>query len=275
MIQQKLSMQEYRELSAVSNSELLTIERSPSDFIWSKRAPVDTTKTGALDFGTMVHTALLEPELFGDNLVIYDQTKSRDTVKFNQFMNDVDGNAIVLLESEYDKLRLMVDSAKSHPTFNHYLTILNEVEQSIYGDFDGAQVKIRPDVKSDALGMIGDLKTTDDLAKWRESATWRNPLFALNYGHTAAFYMDVYGEYLGKQVNEYHFLILQKNVSLGRYPVDVISITREECNRYGFFDRVYSNIAEYKTRNDSGDWLHVNQFPAFKIDESVTIEFED
>lgn len=275
MMQQKLSMQDYRELDAISNSELLTIERSPSDFIWSKRAPVDSTKTGALDFGTMMHTALLEPDLFGDNLVIYDQTKSRDTVKFNQFMNDVDSNAIVLLESEYDKLRLMVDSAKSHPTFNHYLTILNEVEQSIFGDFDGAQVKIRPDLKSDSLGMIGDLKTTDDLAKWRESATWRNPLFVLNYGHTAAFYMDVYGEYLEKQVNEYHFLVMQKNISLGRYPVDVISITREECNRYGFFDRVYNNIAEYKSRNDSGDWLHVNQFPVFKIDESVTIEFED
>lgn len=275
MKEQKLTMDEYQALNAVSNGELLTIERSPSDYIWAKRAPVDSTKTAALDFGTMMHTALLEPELFGKNLVVYDQTKSRDTVKFNQFMNDIDDHAIVLLESEYDKLRLMVDSAKAHPTFHHYLTMMGEVEQSISGSFYNTQVKIRPDLKSNELGMIGDLKTTDDLAKWRESATWRNPLFTLNYGHTAAFYMDVYSDYLGKTINEYHFLVCQKNINLGRYPVDVISITREECKRYGFFDRVYNNLDEYKNRSISGNWLHVNQFPVFKIDDSITVEFEE
>ena len=275
MKQLSITNEEYRALDAISNSELLTIERNPSDFIWLKNAPIDASKTAALDFGTMLHTALLEPNLFGKNLVIYDQTKSRDTVKFDKFMQDVDASAIVLLESEYDKLRLMVDSAMAHPTFKQYLNVFDDFETSIVGGLNGVKVKIRPDCKSDGWKLIGDLKSTADLSAWRESVTWKNPIFTFNYGHTAAFYMDVYSKFLGKQVDEYLFLVCQKNISMGRYPVDVISISREECERYGFFDRVYTNLEEYKARNDSGDWLHVNRLPEFKVDESVTIEFED
>ena len=177
MKQLKITNEEYRALDAISNSELLTLERNPSDLIWLKNAPVDQSKTGALDFGTMLHTALLEPELFGKNLVIYDQTKSRDTVKFDKFMQDVDKSAIVLLESEYDKLRLIVDSAMAHPTLKHYLDLFSEFEASIVGEFNGVQVKIRPDCINNDLAIIGDLKSTADLSAWREAMTWKNPLF--------------------------------------------------------------------------------------------------
>ena len=273
-MQQKLTMEQYKSIDAVSNGELLTIERNPSDYIWNKNAPTDELKTSALDFGTMTHTALLEPELFGKNLVIYDQTKSRETVKFAQFMKDVSKESIVLLESEYDKLRLMVDSAKAHPTFMHYLQLFTEFEQSITTELEGVAVKIRPDCQNNDIGLIGDLKTTADLDAWRESVTWRNPLFTFNYGHTAAFYMDAYQAHIGKPVNEYYFLVLQKNISLGKYPVDVVRITREECERYGFFDRVYANLEEYKARKASGDWLSVSNFPVFNVDNNVTVEFE-
>ena len=275
MKQLNITQKEYRDIEAISNSELLTIERNPSDFIWAKNAPVDSTKTAALDFGTMLHTALLEPEQFNKDLVIYDQTKSRETVKFNAFMQDVGENAIVLLESEYDKIRLMIDSAKAHPTFSYYLSQFDSFESSIVGEFAGVQVKIRPDCKNDKLALIGDLKSTADLSAWREAMTWKNPLFTYNYGHTAAFYMEVYSKFLGKQVNEYHFLVCQKNISMGRYPVDVISITREECERYGFIERVYTNLEEYQHRVKTNDWLNVSRFPSFKVDESITIEFED
>ena len=59
-----LTNEEYRAIDAISNGELQQIANNPADYIWAKTAPVDTTKTAAFDFGTALHTALLEPELF-------------------------------------------------------------------------------------------------------------------------------------------------------------------------------------------------------------------
>ena len=272
----KISNQEYRDIDAISNGELQQIAHNPADYIWAKNAPVDVTKTAAFDFGTALHTALLEPELFNDSVVIYDQTKTRETDKFRQFMETRESSDIVLLESEYDKLRFTVDSAKAHPTFSAYLDKCEHKEVSIVGEINGIKVKIRPDLCSDKLGIIGDLKTTANLDDWRESARWKNPLFKLGYGHTAAFYMDVYEEYLGRPVNEYTFLVAQKSINCGRYPVAVITVTRDELEMYGFFEQVYANLDKYKECLDSGEWGQIERFPVFPgFDGELQVSFED
>jgi exodeoxyribonuclease VIII len=271
----KLTNEEYRAIDAISNGELQQIANNPGDYIWNKKAPIDATKTAAFDFGTALHTALLEPEQFNDSVIIYGQTKTRDTVKFHQFMETQEKNAIVLLESEYDKLRFTVDSALAHPAFKSYLESCEYKEASIVGEYRGIKVKIRPDICSDKFGIIGDLKSSADLSDWRDSARWKNPLFKLGYGHTAAFYMDVYQEYLGRPVNEYTFLVCQKSINCGKYPVAVIVITRDELEMYGFFDKVYANIDTYKQCVEINDFNHVERFPIFSgFDDGLQVSFE-
>ena len=271
----KISNEEYREIDAISNGELQQIANNPADYIWAKSAPVDTTKTAAFDFGTALHTALLEPELFNESVIIYDQTKTRETVKFHQFIETQEKSAIVLLESEYNKLRFTVDSALAHPTFKAYIDSCEHKETSIVTELAGVKVKIRPDMHSDKLGIIGDLKSSSSLDDWRETARWKNPLFKLGYGHTAAFYMDVYQEYLGRPVNEYTFLVCQKSINCGRYPVAVITVTRDELDMYGFFDAVYLNLAVYKECLESNDWIQAERFPIFPgFDGELQVSFE-
>ena len=272
----KITNEEYRDIDAISNGELQQIAHNPADYIWNKNAPVDTTRTAEFDFGTALHTALLEPDLFNSQVVIYDQTKTRETVKFQQFMQNQSKESIVLLESEYDKVRFTVDSALAHPTFKAYVDKCEHRETSIIGELAGVKVKIRPDLHSDKLGIIGDLKSTASLDDWRESARWKNPLFKLGYGHTAAFYMDVYEEYLGRPVNEYTFLVCQKAINCGRYPVAVITVTRDELEMYGFFEQVYVNLEAYKECLESGDWLSVERFPVFPgFDGELQVSFEE
>ena len=98
-----LTNDEYRLKQGVSNSDLMLIERSPSDYAWSRSAPRDALKTAAFDFGIALHTAMLEPEKFNDQVVIYSQTKTRETKAFQEFMQGQGDGAIILLESEYDK----------------------------------------------------------------------------------------------------------------------------------------------------------------------------
>lgn len=277
MKQLEISSEEYRDLPELANSDLKLISNSPSDFIWSKDAPVDSTKSAALDFGECFHTAILEPEKFEGSFVIYNKTIGRDTNKFREFQKEQPESAIILLESEYEKIRLTVDSCKAHPTFNKYLNLCGEREKSIVGNFRGVPVKIRPDLKSDEQGLLCELKSSADLQAWRESATWKNPLFAFDYGHSAAMYMDVYQEYLRCPVDEYRFLVAQKSINCGRYPVAVIKITREELSQYGFFDSLYSNLDVYAECVESGEWGYDERFPEFRLpnSEKVEISFED
>jgi len=272
---QKITNEEYRSIDAISNGELQQIAHNPADYIWAKTAPIDTTKTAAFDFGTALHTALLEPELFNSQVVIYDQTKTRETVKFQQFLETQTKCSIVLLESEYDKLRFTVDSAMAHPTFKAYVDKCEHKEVSIIGELNGIKVKIRPDMCSDKLGIIGDLKSTASLDDWRNTARWKNPLFTHGYGHTAAFYMDVYEEYLGRPVNEYAFLVCQKSINCCRYPVAVITVTGDELEMYGFFEKVYANLETDKECLQTGGWGHIERFPVFHgFDSDVQVSFE-
>lgn len=258
----------YRTVDAVANSDLLLIERNPSDFIWSREAPKDTSKSSAIDLGTAIHTALLEPELFEKQVAVFNKAKSRDTVKFAEFEQEPENaSKIVLLEKEYDQLRFIVSSAHAHPTMRRFLTIQADNEASIYvkDEERGIMRKIRPDRDPVGYGVpvLLDLKKTKGIEDWRDKARWRNPLFTLNYGHTAAYYMDTARKFYGEKINEYTFLLVQSTIELGKYPIAVITVTREELEQYGFFDRMNANLDKYAECYHSDNWFGVERFPVF------------
>jgi len=273
-----ITQKEYRDLDAISNSELLLVERSPSDLIWSRNAPTDNTKQSALDYGTALHAALLEPDTINNLVDVYTDTKTRETKAFQQYATENAGSGkLILLEAEWDKIRLSVDSALAHPTFAKMIAEATHKEVSIVTELEEVKVKIRPDllIVNNNSCIIGDVKTTASLSDWRESAMWKNPLFTHNYGHTAALYLDALSAHLGYQINEYHFLVVSKAIEMGRYPVAVISVSREELERYGFFNRVYANLARYEECKASDNWVSYERFPLFPVaDNEVDISFE-
>jgi len=262
-----LPMHDYQEANAISNSGLLLIERNPADFKWSKDAPKDPSKSGTSDFGTASHTALIEPEKF-DESVLIGPTKSRDSKGFTEFEREHGAGKIVLLENEETQIRIMKASANAHPTMAKFLSIDSDVEPSIFVLDKDREImrKIRPDLDLHKGGfpLLCDVKTTADISAWRSPLRWKNPLFEFNYGHTAAYYMDTASIHYGKQIDEYSFLLLQKNIEMGRYPVSVFTITREELEQYGFFDRVNNNLDRYAECLHSNNWFGVERFPIFK-----------
>ena len=273
-----LTNEEYRAIDAVANSDLLSIEKSPANYIWTKNAPQDPAKVAAFDFGTALHVALLEPELFAKEVIIFDGAKSRETKKYSDFAAENKG--IILLESEYDKLRFTVDGAMYHPTVKRLLTAKSDKEGSIFAydeDYSVAR-KIRPDIDYVPHGnpLLADVKTTASIADWRDTAKWKNPLFTHGYGHTAAYYMDTASLYYGQQINEYTFIVLQKSVEMGRYPVAAITITRDECESLGFFQQVGHNLSKYAECKHTNLWDEVERFDEsiFGLD-SVSLGFEE
>lgn len=278
-----LSHDDYRAAEGVSNSDLLLLEKRPSSVKQHKTAPRDPRKTGAADFGTIVHTALLEPEKFEGSFII-GPTKSRETKAFMDFeMQPENHGKLILLESEYDQLRLTVDCALADPTMEKYLRQHKfDAEASIFvfDELFGVMRKIRIDANHvpHGLSVIGDMKSSAGrgegvIEMWSNPLTWKNPLFTLNYGHGAAYYLDTASMHYGEQIDSYVFLIIGKTADFGVYPVDVREITREELIEYGFFDRMLRNLEEYAERLHSDDWVSVSRFPVFGEPGEASFEY--
>lgn len=273
-----VSNEDYHSAKGISNSGLLLVQRNPADYIWAQNAPSDFGKSKAIDTGTAIHCALLEPERFEQDVAIA-PVKGRETKKFTEFAIE-NSDKICLVESEYDTVRLTVDSARAHPSFNSFLNLDGDCEVSIFTQDKERDIlcKIRPDKDLTKSGrkVLVDAKTTRDISDWRSSLHWKNPLFTYNYGHNAAYYLDIASQHYGEQYDEYLFLLIQSTIELGRYPVAPILITREELQYLGFFDQVADNLDRYAECYHSNDWNDVERFP--RIDppfdgvEEITIE---
>lgn len=266
-----LSDKDYREADGLANSDALMIADNPSDLIWSKQAPRDLSKAQTTDIGTALHCYLLENERYED-LVFVSSVKGRNTKQFEKEQAE-NPDRLVITMDEYSQVKKMGDSVFSHPTAKSLLSMVGDCESSVFvNDFDtGVLLKCRPD--KDAVmssKIIIDVKTTADLSDWRSDKEWVNPLYKFNYGHQASFYTDALEQHYGVTVDSFVFLVVQKNIKLGRYPVGVFQISRSELVELGFWAKHRENIEEYKRCVDSDDWVHTEQFK-FYAGEDFTV----
>ena len=263
-----IPQEEYRAIDALANSSATMIERNPADYIWSSKAPVNHSKVQTKDFGTALHCALLEPAEYED-LIFVSSVKGRNTKSFEQEVIDNPEN-IVLTADEAEQIKVMVGSVNSHPTAAHLLSQDGMAECSVisYDAERDVMLKCRPDknlVKS--IGACLDVKTTGNLDDWRSDKEWINPLFKFDYGHQAAFYLHTLSLLYGFEVNRFVFIAVSSSVSLGRYPVGVFEVTKDQLIAWGFWQRMTANIERYKQCVENNDWLHSESFNFYSDDE--------
>ena len=257
-----MSDTDYRGAKGVANSELKLIENSQSDYIWSKNAPVDATKNEAAQIGTALHCKLLEPERF-DDLVIVASVKGRKTKAFEEMQSE-NPNNIVLTADEAEKINIMSASVMAHPSASAIINAKGDCESSVFATDPetGVLLKCRPDKDCvESLGACIDIKTTADISAWRvkdsfgNNLRWKNPLFEYDYGHQAAFYLHVLSLHYGFEVNKFTFVVVSKTICMGKYPVGVFSVTRQELQAWGFWDRMLDNIEKYQMCHDTNTWI--------------------
>jgi hypothetical protein len=267
---------EYRAIDALANSDALMIQRNPADYVWSKNAPSDASKASTADFGSAVHAALLEPEKY-DDMVLVSSFASRTAKGFTKEVES-HTDKLVLTDTEACKIQIMQTSAMAHPKFAELINAKGDRESSIivHDNKYGVDLKVRPDIDLfDSMEIVADLKTAADISDWRSDVRWKNPLWTHGYGHTAAFYLHAMSLHYGFEINHYSFMVMQKSIELGRYPVAVFTITREELDYYGFTEQVETNIAKYAECKASGNWTFDEQFPAFYVADSMNIEISE
>jgi hypothetical protein len=185
-----LSNSDYHAGPGVSKSQLDKLAKSPfhyhAHYLSLKR--VSTYETPAMRFGTAVHTAILEPEIFAGWVVMPDvdgRTKEGKAAKALALEEAASRGVEVIAADDYEKVTAIADSFSRH---KHLATFLDtgHAELSVYWtDPDtGILCRCRPDWL--APDCVLDLKTTEDAsprAFQRSAYGWR-------YWVQAAYYLD-------------------------------------------------------------------------------------
>lgn len=273
-----IDQDEYRAIDALANSDAIMIENNQADYIWSRNAPVNYSKVQTKDFGTALHCALLEPEKY-DDLIFVSSLKGRGTKGFEQDIID-NPSSIVLTADEAEQIKVMAGSVKAHPTASHLLSLSGLPECSVIAKDPDRNVflKCRPDKNLiESTGVCLDVKSTDCIDDWRSDKEWINPLFKFDYGHQAAFYLHTLSLHYGFEVTRFVFVAVSSSIALGRYPVGVFEVNKEQLIAWGFWQRMLSNIDKFNECRENNDWIHSESFNFYSDDDyadDVVVTFE-
>ena len=213
-----LTQADYRSVKAWSNSDISLVRQSAALIEWSRNAPSDGSS--AVDLGTHLHCAVLEPNEFIKNYVTMPEYGSSAAGKRNAELFEQNMKGKIILDTKtYETVVNMRESILAHPVARKLLTSPGQSEVSIFGEIQGMKVKIRPDRKPDPAAFSGqrfivDVKKTADIDKFLYSVR------DFGYHRQAAMYTDV-DKQLGEGEAIFVFVVVGEKRSIGRYPVRV------------------------------------------------------
>lgn len=183
---------EYHDVGAASNSRLTAISRSPAHY---KHA---TQKlTAAMNMGTALHAAILEPERFAREYVLLD-AKNRRTKAYKAIKDSGIEDGKIFVENESKKLLGMEKAIYENP---HAAKILNAGGVSELSFFTKSPLGVLVKCRFDFLSMSDggyyavDIKKTQDASLKAFSRTIHN----YRYHVQAAFYKNIFKLATGKE----------------------------------------------------------------------------
>lgn len=154
------SFADYRAIDAINWSTLKHMADSPLHYRYHRDHPTeDTTR---LLLGRAVHTAVLEPDLFPLQYVVWDGDR-RAGKEWQEFAA-VNANRGVLKASEYRLCLDVRDAVRSRPSVVELLSGESEITRTWTDPATGLRCKARPDHLGHALV---DLKTTGTIDQFK------------------------------------------------------------------------------------------------------------
>lgn len=212
-----------RVLGVASKSGLDKIARSPLHYReWCLSGGDEPTP--AMRFGSLAHRFLLEPEKAASMVQLPDFGDGRTTAAREAkraFLAEHDGAEFVSAD-DWTTLRGMQLAIDSHDVAKK-LIVNGIAEASIFWTDaeSGIECKARPDYWIESLGLLVDLKTTEDASPGEFAKSVANYRYHVQH----AFYLDGMVS-LGKQVNGFVFIAVEKKppYAVGVYQLDAASV---------------------------------------------------
>ena len=191
-----LSNEAYHALAAVSPSRLKVLARSPLHFFDQYLAADREVKpaTPAMQLGTALHTAVLEPELWDATVAVPPQAFDRRTKVGRELAADFERESagkLVLTPDDAEQVRLMAAAVRRHPAARFLLDLPGRREASYTWTDEGTglECKCRPDWHSLDGRLVVDLKTTKDASR----VEFAKSIAGFDYHLQAAWNLDALG----------------------------------------------------------------------------------
>ncbi len=215
---------DYHATNDISKSTLDMASGDPFGPMWARRCPQDKDRLKTFDFGDAMHAICLEPERIDSEFITIPPFNLRtNSGKEDKVIFKLDhADKKILSSDDYKKLRLMFESVMAHIPARRLIEADGVAERSYFwrDEETGADCKCRPDKYIDKEGLLVDVKTTPDLKKFHLSVE------DYRYHVQDPWYCDGLGRFTDQELRM-EFLVIQKNISIGRYPVMVVKLPPE------------------------------------------------
>jgi len=171
----------------LSYSALCAFKKSPNHLLkyWEGKTKV----TDAMQFGSIVHKLLLEPDSFNDDYAVFEGAR-RAGKEWQEFKAANDNKQIIKL-SELDDANAIVQNAMNNPIFNKLMQNKVHTEKEVTWIHAGVGFKGFVDLESyvDGKTIVCDIKTTTDAGK-----RFQRDLLYNDYKMQAAMYLENYDD---------------------------------------------------------------------------------
>ena len=246
MITTTMTNEEYHSHDSISKSGLDLIARSPAHYFHAARS----SPTRAMEIGTAIHCAILEPHRFAKEYMLLAGIEDRRKSEYKEAVKQY-GSEFVLTGPESDRVVGMRESIRMNNRATMRLEAPGDAEVSIItkDPETGVAVRCRFDWLS-SCGHALDLKKTQDVRSEEFSRT----VARYRYHVQSAFYCDCYYWETGERLQEFSILAVEEHMP----HANRIFILYDEAMREG--RRVYrQDLNTYADCLSSGVWPGITQ----------------
>ncbi len=218
-----MSNEDYHGAKSVSKSTLDMINRDVHLPMWSRKCPQDKEKLKTFDFGDAMHAICLEPDRLKSEFIEMPEFNGRSNAgkeEIKAFKEEHKAKKI-LTAAEYKQLNLMFESVMAYLPARKLIAAQGHAERSYFwtDERTGLECKCRPDKYLPDQNLLLDVKTAPDLKKFCYSVE------DYRYHVQDPWYCDGLSRFDGPQRME--FLVIQKTIEIGRYPVMFVKLPPE------------------------------------------------
>lgn len=199
-----MSIAAYHEAPGYSASVLKQYLRSPAHGIAAQKTY--RQPTSAMQFGTLCHTIILEPECFDERYVVLEGKMDKRTKAYKELAEKHPEQEIIGI-AEYEAAREIARLA--HRNCDMIADIIYRggfVEPSIFYEYDNVGLKSRPDLMLPDGGVIIDYKTSADASPH----SFGNSTIKFGYDIQCAMQCKAFYELYGEPCLQYYYLVQEK-----------------------------------------------------------------
>lgn len=264
---ENLSNEAYHASEGVSSSRVkVLLEKTPLHAV----TPYSRAPSRAMEIGSAIHCAILEPERFASDYKVVD-CDARTSALYKAACKHYPP-ALVLTDLEAENIRGMQSSALNKKSIREVLDWPSRRELSVYAKCPetGLLLKCRPDIEP-YKGVGADLKKTQDCS----NLALERSIFNYGYHISAAFYTYVWELATGEHLKEWRLLWVEENKPhasrVTRLPDDAIELGMKKVR---MALRIWADCVASGDFFAYGDDVSEIGVPAWAYEQAEEISFD-